>query len=85
MYFLEQVWSTVLQIASWMLDGSWYVIASKIVGGISVIFFPRGLIWGIQNAIDKDLPTAPKVILNLLMLLAFVLLIAGLISVSVAS
>ena len=85
MFILEQIWHTVLEIASWMLDGTWYMIVLQISGGIAVIFFPRGFIFGLENLFDFEVPIQIKAVVSILMLLAFILLIVGLVWVSVTT
>jgi hypothetical protein len=60
------------------LDGIWYMIVLQISGGIAVIFFTRGFIFGLENLFDFEVPIQIKVILSIMMLLAFILLIVGL-------
>ncbi len=78
MFILEAVWQTVLDIASWMLNGTWYMIVLSISGGIAVIFMPRAFVFGIENFFDFEVPIPIKAILTFVMLLAFVVLVTGL-------
>jgi hypothetical protein len=83
MYVLEQIWDTVLEMASWMLDGTWYMVVIKICGAVGVVFMLRAFIFGIENWFETEVPMAIKGPLLSLALLALVLLIVGLVWVAV--